>query len=393
MHTITRLVVVGFCTAIGSCFVNAAPSANDNVHLPRSTLHIRSGEQFATTSPTGYSVNQIRHAYGFDQLSLTGKGQTIAIVVAYGSPTLANDLAVFSQTYALPAATLQVYYPQGKPPTIDSGWALETTLDVEWAHAIAPGANIVVVVANSASLSALLNAVDYAVSLGARQVSMSWGTNEFSTLGSQESHFNKPGVTFVAASGDSGSGVMWPAVSAYVVGVGGTTLQLDTAGNVLSELAWTGSGGGVSSYITRPSYQNGWNPYSGRGVPDVSYSANPYSGFPVYTSNYNGSAGWLNVGGTSCGAPQWAALFAIANSGRTTPLSSVNTVLYSITSSAYTGDYRDIITGSNGGYNASILYDFVTGLGSPVVAQIVPLLIAAPATTTTPTKSPGKSGK
>ena len=190
----------------------------------------------------------------------------------------------------------------------------------------------------------------------------------------------------MAASGDSGSGVIWPAVSAYVVGVGGTTLQLDSSGNVLSELAWSGSGGGVSLYIARPSYQNNWNPYAGRGVPDVSYSADPSYGFPVYTSNYNGAAGWLNVGGTSCGAPQWAALVALANSARGSSISSINTTLYSLASTADTGDYRDIITGTNGGYNASILYDFVTGLGSPVVSQILPLLASA-TTTSSPTKT------
>ncbi|MBW8782329.1 MAG: S53 family peptidase [Verrucomicrobia bacterium] len=382
------LLLTGFCAALGCC-LNATPTAAPITtptgnRPPLPTLHLRSVTQFATTSPTGYSVRQIRHAYGFDQLSLTGKGQTIALVVAYGSSTLASDLAVFSNTYGLPIASLQIYYPQGKPAGSDSGWALETTLDAEWAHAIAPGANLAVVVASSSSLNSLLGAIDYAVRLGAKQISMSWGTAEFSGLGSLESHFNQPGVTFVAASGDAGSGAMWPAVSAYVVGVGGTTLQLDSAGNVLSELAWSGSGGGVSKYLARPAYQNGWNPYSGRGVPDVSYSADPNYGFPVYMSNYGGSTGWLNVGGTSCGTPQWAALFALANSGRATSLTSANSVLYSITSSAYTGDYRDILTGSNGGYDASILYDFVTGLGSPVAPKIVPLLVAATTTTAKP---------
>src|SRR5207244_1353971 len=104
---------------------------------------------------------------------------TIAIVDAYGSPTLANDLAVFCNTFALPQATLNIYYPQGTPGS-DTGWALETSLDVQWAHAIAPGAKIAVVVAKSASLSDLLGAVDYAVNtVGAKQVSMSWGAGEF----------------------------------------------------------------------------------------------------------------------------------------------------------------------------------------------------------------------
>jgi len=128
-----------------------------------------------TTSPSGYAPTQIRHAYGFDKITGNGSGQTIAIIDAYGSASLANDLKVFCTTFGLPQATLAVYYPQGRP-SANSGWALETTLDVEWAHAIAPGARIVLVVAKSASMSNLLGAVDYAVNtLGAKQVSMSWG--------------------------------------------------------------------------------------------------------------------------------------------------------------------------------------------------------------------------
>ncbi len=395
-----RIVIFVFFAALGSCLLNAAEAPPDlRNHSANTRHHINSLRSFVTTSPTGYSVSQIRHAYGFDQLSLTGAGQTIALIVAYGSPTLVGDLAAFSKAYSLPTANLQIYYPQGKPALADSGWALETSLDAEWAHAIAPGANLAVVVASSASLNSLLSAVDYAVSLGAKQISMSWGSTEFPGLTSLESHFAQPGVTFVAASGDSGSGVIWPAVSANVIGVGGTSLHLGAAGNVLSELAWSGSGGGVSRYIARPAYQNGWNPYGGRGVPDVSYSADPNYGFSVYISNYNRTTGWLNVGGTSCGTPQWAALIALANSGRTTSLGGTNTALYSVTSTAYTGDYRDIVTGSNGGYNASILYDFVTGLGSPVASKIVPLLAAAtsaspvaPAPTPTPTPVPTPPG-
>ncbi len=330
---------------------------------------------FLATSPGGFSAAQIRSAYGFNKLSATGAGQTIAIVDAYGSPTLAKDLSVFCTTMGLAQAQLAVYYPQGTPAA-NSGWALETSLDVEWAHAVAPGAKIVAVIAKSASLTDLLGAVDYAVNLlGAKQVSMSWGASEFSTEASYDSHFNKPGVTFFASSGDNGAGVSWPSVSQYVVAVGGTTLSVSSAG-LVSEVAWSGSGGGVSRYVPRPAYQNTWQTTAFRTVPDVSYDANPSSGFPVYISNFNGSTGWITVGGTSAGAPQWAGLQALVNAGRKTPQSNTLTAIYAVAGAAYSASFYDVTVGNNGGYATKARYDYVTGLGSPHAAALVPALIA-----------------
>ena len=173
---------------------------------------------------------------------------------------------------------------------------------------------------------------------------------------------------------------MWPAASPYVVSVGGTTLALDSLGNVNSETAWSGSGGGVSAYESQPAYQNVWQNSGKRGVPDVSYDADPNTGFPVYIGNYNGSKGWITVGGTSAGAPQWAALFALTNSARTAPIDAANSLVYSV---AYANNYanyatcfRDIWKGSNGAYFADLFYDFVTGLGSPLAGQLIPVLRA-----------------
>jgi subtilase family serine protease len=348
------------------------PLDNIEAHPP---LHFRPS---ISASPNGYGVAQIRHAYGFDQVAPTGAGQSIAIIDAFGSGTIQNDLNIFSAQYGLPATTVLIYYPQGKPRRKDSGWALETSLDVEWAHAIAPAANIMLVVAKSASLSDLLGAVDYAVTAGAKQVSMSWGSNEFSSEASYDSHFNKPGVTFLASSGDNGAGVEWPAVSPYVIGVGGTSLALDGAGNVVGETAWSGSGGGVSAYEARPAFQSGWQAQAGRGVPDVSYDADPNTGVSVYIGNYNGSAGWFTVGGTSAGAPQWAGLVALVNSARSATMSSTDGRVYSAAGANYAGNFRDITSGSNGAFTAAALYDFVTGLGSPVSNQLVPALSTAP---------------
>jgi subtilase family serine protease len=316
----------------------------------------------------------MRHAYGFDQISSTGAGQTIAIVDAYGSPSVQNDFSVFCNTYGIPGS-LHVYYPQGKPKTTNGGWALETSLDVEWAHAIAPGANVVLVVAKTNSFSNLLGAVDYAVSLGAKQVSMSWGSSEFSGETSYDSHFNRTGVTFTASSGDNGAGVEWPAACPLVTGVGGTTLTLDSSGNWMGEAGWSGSGGGVSSYELEPSFQTEWQSMGMRTVPDVSYDADPNTGVPVYdtTSSY-GQAGWFQVGGTSAGAPQWAALIALGNASRASSLNGTDTYLYSLGSPSTYGSYfRDITSGSNG-YGAVTGYDLVTGIGSPLANSIVPML-------------------
>jgi subtilase family serine protease len=326
-----------------------------------------------STTPIGYSPAKMRHAYGFDVVSGTGAGQTIAIVEAYGSSTIQSDLNKFCTTFGLPTTTLSIYYPQGVPAP-NTVWALETSLDVEWAHAIATGAKIALVVAKSPVSTDLLAAVDFAVSLGAKQVSMSWATPEFSGVTYYDYHFNKPGVTFTSSAGDSGAAVMWPACSQYVVGVGGTHLVLDANGNVTSETGWSGSGGGISLYVSKPVFQNGWQTATKRTAPDVSYNADPATGVSVYMSNYYGQTGWLMCGGTSAGAPQWAALAALVNASRAVSMSSANTLLYGAGNSNYAGNYRDIVSGYNGKYYAVARYDYVTGLGSPRANSLVPYL-------------------
>ncbi|MBI1916026.1 MAG: S53 family peptidase [Planctomycetes bacterium] len=354
-------------------------------------LHVKAQ---SSTGPNGYSRDQIRHAYHLDQISADGTGQTIAIVDAYNAPKILSDVRTFNTQFGLPQfntntpgdPTLKVVNQTGGSnlPRTDAGWALEISLDVEWAHAIAPKANILLVEARSNSFSNLFAAVDYAAA-HAQVVSMSWGGSEFSSESAYDYHFNKTGVTFTAASGDWGTGVIYPAASPNVVAVGGTTLPLDSSGNLLpgsSETAWSGSGGGISAYESEPPYQSTFANTSKRGVPDVSYDADPATGFSVYDStSYYGQSGWFVVGGTSAGAPQWAALVALANEGRSTPLSSnslASSPVYSAAGSAvYASNYRDITAGSNGsGPNttATTGYDFVTGLGSPLADGIVPYL-------------------
>ncbi|MEN8514532.1 S53 family peptidase [Burkholderia sp. RS02] len=348
----------------------------------------------STASISGLTPALARHAYGFDTIANQGDGMVVAIVDAYDDPKIEADLGVFSNAFSLPACTssngcFTKVYARGTRPRTDSGWALEMSLDVEWVHAIAPKAKIMLVEAASASFSDLLAAVDVAVTRGASVVSMSFGGSEFGSETGFDSHFNVAGVTFVASSGDSGTGTEYPAASPYVVAVGGTTLSIDAYGNYVGEAAWSGSGGGVSTVEAEPAGQTAWPvPVAGkRGVPDVSYDANPSSGFAVYDSvTYQGQAGWFQVGGTSAGAPQWSALVAIANSLRAAAgksrLSGTYDSLYTVGKTAYGSDFHDVTTGSNGNCgsvcNAAGGYDYVTGLGSPQAPALVQALVAQP---------------
>lgn len=343
-------------------------ASNQNYELKKMSPSIKVAAESFIAQPTAYRPAQIKHAYGLDKIAASGKNQKIAIVVAYGSPTIQKDLNSFNAQFGLESANLKIFYPQGKPSTNDTGWAQETSLDVEWAHAIASKATIYLVVAKSAATIDLLGAVDYASNLGVQVVSMSWGASEFPAEVRLDSHFKHANTVYVAASGDYGAGTYWPAVSPNVLAVGGTSLPLDSLGNLKgNETAWSGSGGGISKYESEPSYQQKANIKSNyhRAVPDVALSSDPNYGVLV---NYNSR--WYRVGGTSFAAPVWAAFIALADGSRATPLSNVHNQLYSLaTSSKYSSNFRDITIGQNGAadiYHAKKGYDMVTGLGTPL---------------------------
>jgi hypothetical protein len=392
----------------------ATPSLNGSV----------SPDAGQTPAPTPYGPYQIRNAYGVNQIpaltspsgtvvSTDGTGQTITIVDAYNAPTIQTDVDAFDQKFSVSSSTVSgtnSLYAQYGPassfltvvgqsassplPADNSSWAIEASLDVEWAHAIAPGAKIALVEANSASYSDLTTAVQYASTLG-NVVSMSWGGGEFS--GEQaydKSTFSTPGVVYVAASGDSGV-LEWPSSSVNVVAVGGTTLTANlTTGAYSGETAWsgrtTGSGGGVSRYEPLPSYQsNAFGRYaSGRTTPDVAYDANLSTGVAVVSGG-----AWYVVGGTSVGAPQWSAIFALADQARAVinaappqpfsswpPLDSttVPKALYDLAYTEYQSApstvYHDVTSGYNARYNAGRGFDLVTGFGSPQANNLVQYL-------------------
>ena len=196
-------------------------------------------------------------------------------------------------------------------------------------------------------------------------------------------------MTFVASPGDSGT-TCWPSVSSNVLSVGGTTLTISSSGAYVSETAWSDSGGGISSYESLPSYQKMIGiSASGRVTPDVSYDANPTTGYLVYDSlAVDGTSGWMVVGGTSAGAPQWAGIIAIANEGRAAngigTLTQANAVIYTLYMTKSSTDCHDVTSGSNTDrYSAAKGYDAVTGLGSPIVSLLVGDLATATATSTT----------
>jgi hypothetical protein len=370
----------------------------------------------ATAGVAPIDPAQMQAAYGVNAISFggttgTGAGQTIAIVDAYNDPDILSDANSFSSEFGLPQfnstgnPTLKVLNETGGtslPANSTPGtWDVEESLDVEWAHSIAPDANIILFEANSNSYSDLFTAVktaaDYA---NVSVVSMSWGGGEFSGENSYDSDFVTPsghqGVTFLAATGDSGTPSEYPAFSPNVVAVGGTSLDINTSGTYLTESGWDDAsgagGGGISQLESQPSYQVGkvnGTSSTMRTVPDVSMDADPDTGVYVLDSD---DGGWYQVGGTSLATPMWAGLVAIADQGRAldsqSTLTSAQTLssLYSLPSS----DFHDITTGSNGTYAATTGYDLATGIGSPVANLLVPAL--AGYTTTTTSTPPGISG-
>lgn len=348
-----------------------------------------------TSGPTGVVPSRMRHTYGIDQITFAsgtisgnGTGQTIAIVDAFDDPQMVNsnasnfsssDLHQFDVQFGLPDPPSFQKLEPGGTPTQNSGWIGEIALDVEWAHAIAPGANIDLVEALDNSNTNLNNAVKYARNLvGVSTVSMSFGGSEFSTEANSDSIYTTPsghtGITFIASTGDSGPPAQYAAASPNVLAVGGTSLSTDLQGNYITESAWADGGGGVSAYEPLPSYQAGVaGTNTHRMTPDVSFDADPNTGVPIYDSYNNGTAApWSQVGGTSLSAPCWAGLIAIFDQGRVAAglgtldgRSQTLPMLYSMPSDAF----HDVTTG-NDGNPATVGYDLATGLGTPVANRM-----------------------
>lgn len=377
---------------------------------------------------TCQTPHSMRVAYSMESLiqkGFTGKGQTIIDIVSYGSPTLQQDIDVFSKQFDLPAITVEVISPLGTVPydpknTDMVGWAVETTLDVEIIHAIAPDAGIVVLTSPVAEtegtigMPEFLKLEQYAVDHQLGQIfSQSYVASE-ATLADTKGRklvqefadfyqkiTTQQGWTVVSGSGDHGATdyidlaatkfsntpiVNFPADVPWITAVGGTSL-FDTTGKV-RETAWPGSGGGFSKFFSQPDYQIELPPgvqsqmKGQRGIPDIAANADPSTAMAIY---YNGL--WQQVGGTSASTPTWAGIIAIANQVAGRPLGFINPGLYKImTSPKAATDFRDIVSGDNTfiqsgvtvqGFPAVTGWDPVTGNGAPVGDKLIPDLIAA----------------
>lgn len=373
---------------------------------------------------TCYTAKEMRSAYNVPA-NYDGSGQTIVIIDAYGSPTIQQDLAYFDKVMGLSDPTLNVLYPSGQPAAFDRtsalrvGWAAESSLDVEWAHAIAPKATIDLVISPTSHSSDMHAAQDYAVQnhLGG-VISMSYGADEPTIpdgtanqyLQHADATFQQAkdaGITMIASAGDYGATngnssytASYPASNPLVLAVGGTSLFMSDAGVYQNETVWNDSdpsqcpngcrlgvlgaatGGAPSQLFKAPSYQQLETHSASRETADVSYNAGVYTAVLVAESFRNpGHYGLYFTGGTSAGSPQWAGIVALANQAKGHSLGFISQALYSIGKNGpYSGAFHDVTTGSNGLFggpseSAGPGYDMPTGLGSPNVANLIPALL------------------
>ncbi|MFI0898381.1 hypothetical protein [Streptomyces sp. NPDC020983] len=370
---------------------SAAATAIRNPQLPRGivtpSLKIRSSVEVSpddTTETTrGYTPQQIRARLG---LTGDGSGQTLAIVDAYDYPAAASDLNHFAGHFGLPSTCdsvpagtdcfdFQQVYADGTRPPADAGWQEEEALDIEWAHAVAPHAKIVLVEAADASAAGLYRAVDKAAALHPAVVSNSWGMTEFSEESFYDGHCKLTDAVCTQSTGDAGHPSGYSSTNPYALAIGGTSLRLDADGTTLGETAWSSTGGGLSYFEKRPAYQDGVQDSAFRATPDVSFVADPSTGVAVYTTA-GGTAAWYQVGGTSLSAPAWGALLTAADQLRATAgkhhLAAAGPDGDTAHADVYAlgGKLNDVTSGSNGACGTECTagpgYDTVTGLGSPL---------------------------
>jgi subtilase family serine protease len=418
--------------------------ADVQAHLrARSASGVRAQAGAAPKVVYTYTPAQIRSAYGLPPLPMPGaaptraqaaglgSGQTIYLIDSYSYPNVASDLAIFNRTFGLPACatvaipvtaklplapaaagtscTLSIVYASrsgamaAAAPAYDAGWAGEIALDVQWAHATAPMARIILVEAQDNSVSSDYGAIALANRMGPGVVSMSFGAPEWRGQTAYDGLFAAPGMSYFASTGDRGAGVAWPSASAAVMAVGGTSLTY--TGGTRSEVVWTGTGGGLSSQEPAPAYQaksgvsipgEPGRPAAARpalpwmrAVADLAFNADPYTGQFVVLSQpsvANGSPLFYDYGGTSISAPQWAGIAAIANAQRAlvskATLGDFHAGLYSrlgLVAGIYATAFADITQGSDGACNACRAfagYDLPTGWGTPNVDNLLPHLVA-----------------
>ena len=306
----------------------------------------------------------------------------IAVVEAFDNPYAEYDLNVFSQQFNLPRCTIangcfSVVYASGNKPSFNPESADEHVLDIEWAHAMAPNAKIIMVEAKSDSfddhIKAIIVASQQVAAAGGGLVSISWSVSEFPEESFYDQYFVTPGIVYIASSGDYSAPARYPSSSPYVISAGGTSVLRDVQGNYIGEAGWSsnpttpigsksGGSGGPSLYEPRPAFQNSVMKIVGsaRGTPDISFDADPQTGVCVYSTVHNG---WLRDGGTSVSAPALAGIINTANR-RATSTQNELSYIYNQAIKNYHTYWHDILDGNNG-FPALAGYDFITGLGSP----------------------------
>ncbi len=313
----------------------------------------------------GLHPADLQSAYALPSAT-AGSGQTIGIVVAYDDPNLESDLGVYRAKFGLPACTSRngcfTKVGPGLLGTLLSGnqaWGQEASLDTQIASAVCPNCKLVVVEAASDSPAALLSAARTAVAHGASVVSNSYSLAESST---ENDASYAIGVPFVFGAGDSGAGAVWPAASTHVIAVGGTSLARDRSARGWSESVWSGTGGGCSAYIAKPSWQHDTG-CAHRTANDIAAFADPNPGVSVYDSYLSQYAGWRTYGGTSVSAPIVAGAIALAGNGRTALLDAAH--IYT-----YAGALHPVASGANGTCGSYLCvagpgYSAPAGNGSP----------------------------
>ncbi len=335
--------------------------AGGQAHCDASLVAAAQNTPLISSTPSGYGPPQFHAVYGVPNVS--PKPVTIAVVAAYHDPTIASDMRAYDAAYKLPdPPKFQQLSQRGGSdfPSMDAGWALEESMDIETTHQMCQNCPLLLVEADTASTSNLMAAIDMAVAKGATVISNSWGGTELSSDVRVNNHLQHASVTIVASAGDEGYGVEFPAASPAVVAAGGSTLQLSSTGSRLSETAWASGGSGCSRVEAKPAWQHDKS-CSGRTVSDIAADADPSTGAAIYDSTrYQGRNGWFVLGGTSLAAPLIAGMYGLAGSG------GGPSGLYRHASSFY-----DITSGRNGSCKTylcagGIGYDGPTGLGSPI---------------------------
>jgi subtilase family serine protease len=299
-----------------------------SLQLLRARAH-RRGRRFQPyTTPQGFGASDLQTAYNIDPS--VDPGATVAIIGAYGYPNLASDLATYRSTMGLPACTvasgcLKIVNQSGQTSPLPSGpqngWDQENALDVDMVSAACPKCKILMVQADDDQGDGLLIANSTAVALGATVVSNSWGApeNQFGDVTTEESYFNHAGVAIFVSTGDDGyndggQGPDYPATSAYVIGVGGTSLAASGSARGWTESAWRSGGSACSQGITKPTWQTS-TACTKRMTSDVAAVGDPNTGVAVYNRD---GGGWQVIGGTSASSPLVASIFALTKHGNIT---------------------------------------------------------------------------